>query len=95
VKSRFTRSGIGPGLLGEVVVGRYGLGWGGDQVTLAHQLPHQLVADLLFLTNELRVHPAIAIRFVGQREDRGDEFCEVFAADRGGRGRPVSPFIVS
>jgi hypothetical protein len=74
VKSRFTRSGTGPGSPGTVVVGRYGLGWAGDQVEFAHQLPHELGADLLALTNELGVHATIPVGLIGMFENRLTSF---------------------
>ena len=65
----------------------------GDQVKIAHQLPDELGADLLVRAKELGVDPAIPVGVIGELEDCSDEFLEVLAANLGGRGRPVSPFI--
>lgn len=70
-------------------------GLAGDQVKATHQLAHELEADLLALTHEVGVHPAIPIRLIGKLKNGLDECFEVLAAIRGGRSRPVSPLIIS
>jgi hypothetical protein len=70
-------------------------GLAGDQVEVAHQLPHELGADLLALTNELGMHATVPIGLIGMIENRLDQPCEVGPANHSSRGRPVSPFIIS
>ena len=82
LKSRATRSGVGP---------RPGLAR--DQTQLTHDRPDQLQAARLALAGQLGVHPAVTVGLVGHLEDRLDEHAQVRAAPGGGRGRAVAPLV--
>ena len=58
-------------------------GLAGDQVEVAHQLPHELGADLLALTNELGVHATVPIGLIGMFKNRFDESCGLRHGQRG------------
>jgi hypothetical protein len=49
----------------------------------AHQLAHELGADLLALTNELDMHPPIPIGLVGMLKHSLDQRGEMLPANRG------------
>src|SRR2546423_9165554 len=85
---------------GAVIAGHRGgrpprAGLAGDQVEIAHQLPHELWTHLLALTNEPGMHATVPLGLIRMIENCLYESREVSAANRGSGGGPVPPLIIS
>src|ERR1019366_269578 len=85
VKSRFTRSGIGPAWPWTVVTGRQGRGWGGGPPRPPHPLPAR---PLEAPAGRLRPQPPVAVGAVGVLEGLPDQQPEFLASPRGRALRP-------